>query len=156
MDRIYDGGFLWFWSSQPDPQLVNQLINILGSTRLNSSRDSWSCELYSNVQFSIAAYRRSLINSDSGSEEDNSFQWLKEVRIKVSCFAWRAAQIHIHFFVALKNLGINIASSKCGECNLEEETSDHLLCVSFAKYTWEWIFRWCGIPMLLFDKITKY
>ena len=59
-DQIYDGGLSWSWSSQPDTHHVNQLRQILRSTCLNSSSDSWSCELDSNGQFSVAACRSRL------------------------------------------------------------------------------------------------
>nr|KAJ0203236.1 hypothetical protein LSAT_V11C500267890 [Lactuca sativa] len=59
-DRIYDGGISWSWYIQPDPYHVNQLSQIFQSTCLNSSNDSWSCELDSNGQFSVAACRSRL------------------------------------------------------------------------------------------------
>lgn len=103
-------------------------MHVLRTTRLNSSNDSWSCELDSNGQFSVTSCKRRLIKSNSGSY-GNSFLWLKEVPTKVSCFVWRVVQNYIPSGAALKNRGINITSSMCGECSLKEETIDNLLCV---------------------------
>ncbi|KAL7617107.1 hypothetical protein Lser_V15G02675 [Lactuca serriola] len=152
-DHIYDGGFSWSWSRQPLSQQVNRLIQAIGSTWLNSSKEySQTCDLASNDCFVVDVGRRRLKTTLSGSG-NFSFVWLKETPIKVSCFVWRAIQNCIPSALALNHRGINTDLVTCGECNTDEESADHIICgCSFARFTWEWIFIWCFISLPYFDK----
>lgn len=120
-------------------------MQTLGSIRLNLNKDLWACRR-----------RLKLTKSVSSVSGDCSFIWLKETNIKVSCFLWRAIQNRIPSNPVLKYRGINISLMICGECNMEEESADHLLCeYSFTRVTWEWSFRWCGISVPHFDETSE-
>ncbi|CAH1425348.1 unnamed protein product [Lactuca virosa] len=45
-----------------------------------------------------------------------------------------------------KSRGVNVGSTRYSYCEVDDESWDHILVgCDFAKTTFEWIFRWCGI-----------
>lgn len=58
---------------------------------------------------------------------DGSFDWCKVIPFKILCFIWRAKLGRIPSTVTLKLRRVTIPPIICGSCNLEEESSDHIL-----------------------------
>lgn len=76
----------------------------------------------------------------------NDGRWEKATPFKILSFMWREKQGKIPSGMALSKRGVPISSKRCNICNLDEETSDHILIMcSMAEIVIDSILTWCEI-----------
>lgn len=66
----------------------------------------------------------------------------------MNCFIWKKNIDRLPTASNLQKRDFNIISHICCYCEYEVESIDHVLirCPLAAK-VWEWIFRWCDVPL---------
>lgn len=150
--RIRDGGPSWDWISHPQNDVhseeLHSIVTMLGSFQLQDSNDGWKYGITTDGEFQVAALRK-IIDKPQSRVMMDRVKWIREVPIKVTGFIWRAMQKRIPSLCALRDRGLDLDSVMCSYCLADVEDSDHiLLSCLFARAFWDWVLKWCGIPMV--------
>ena len=150
------------WNSTQDPKdgttlhELWQLYSYIGAMDIPpQSSFGFRFMLNPDGRFTVKTMRRCIdakINPYCGP----SIFWDKMVPLKVRCFIWRASLYRIPVATSLVERGISVPNQLCKFCNIDSESSDHLLVnCEFAKGVREWIFKWCGINTQHFSCIRE-
>lgn len=128
---------------------------LLSNFPLADVGDAWDSKPNSNGDFYVNNLR-CLIDSKLTCVVSNPTSWLTVVPLKVTCFIWRACLDRIPTAIALMHRGVNIPSDSCHLCPGGTDSSDHILYgCPFTREVLLWIFKWCGIPLPVFDSVTE-
>nr|KAJ0217947.1 hypothetical protein LSAT_V11C300155900 [Lactuca sativa] len=130
-------------------------ISLEDVMRFDENNGSWVSSFVKNGEFCISALR-DRIERASFPVNDGSFPWLRLIPKKVLDFVWRAKQNRIPLSVALKNRGIDLASTICDVCKTSDETGEHILVsCTMARSVLQSILHWCGLPVNEFQSVQN-
>ena len=138
-----------------------QWRNRFDSTRSNEdgmadSNDRWISDFEEDADLSVALLRTRLDRA-SYPIPDDEFTWSDVVPKKVSCFVWREKQNRIPSMVALNKRGVLVNATTCDRCQINDETTDHLLIeCPLAKEVLSTVEQWCGVSNSILDCTTVH
>ncbi|KAL4582801.1 hypothetical protein LXL04_007360 [Taraxacum kok-saghyz] len=124
--------------------VFTEMSTLLGSVTLTDKRDTWRWEIDQDGVFSVAATRMWIDNKVLPSSGMPT-RWCVGVPRKVNIFVWRLLWNRLPLRVKLQE-GIDIQSSLCPMCGVEDETFSHVFArCEVAKTLWVLILRWMQV-----------
>nr|KAJ0200533.1 hypothetical protein LSAT_V11C600299780 [Lactuca sativa] len=119
----------------------------------NGFRFNWN----SDGKYTVSTLKKLLESKAPKPHSDVQINWSKVIPLKIRCFIWRVLMNRIPVAANLEVRGIKVETDMCPLCNKEKETCDHLLIrYEVAIEARSWIFKWCGILLTTFNKVTDF
>ncbi|GJZ47857.1 RNA-directed DNA polymerase, eukaryota [Tanacetum coccineum] len=123
-------------------QQWDDLISLIGSVSLSSSKDRWICDLSGDGEFRVKEVRNFLDELYLPSHSEAT-RWVKCIPIKINVLVWRARRDCLPTRHNLSRRGIPLDSVLCPLCDASVEDSQHVFfsCV-IAQDVFRSICRW--------------
>ncbi|XP_071719578.1 uncharacterized protein [Rutidosis leptorrhynchoides] len=137
----------WSWTRPPNGRVLNELMelnNIASSVTLSDKPDSWKCTLDPSGTYTTKTMEN-LINTLKlgGNALSTTIPRNKLLPQKVYIFIWRAFQKKLPVRFELNKRGIDLDSILCPLCEMDIETTDHILGLcSKSALIWKHVLDW--------------
>ncbi|KAL4585017.1 hypothetical protein LXL04_009630 [Taraxacum kok-saghyz] len=150
VDQGEEMDMVWNWKRNlrrgKESTSFHELKNKLNNVIIDSDSDSWMWPYNKDGKFSAYSLRMQMVDKIVDSSNNDNFNWMKWIPLKINCFVWRLRMNRIPLSNNLVHRGIGIASQTCKLCLLEEESVDHVFFrCEFACDVWNWLCNWTGM-----------
>ncbi|GJW92011.1 RNA-directed DNA polymerase, eukaryota [Tanacetum coccineum] len=120
----------------------DDLISLIGSVSLSSSKDRWICDLSGDSEFRVKEVRNFLDELYLPSHSEAT-RWVKCIPIKINVLVWRARRDCLSTRHNLSRRGIPLDSVLCPLCDASVEDSQHVFFnCDIAQDVFRSICRW--------------
>lgn len=124
---------------------VQDVEYMLSCVRISENSDIWAWDQKQGVSFSVAAVKTALRGVRDG-QSALRMRWVNWVPIKVNILVWRIEQDRLPTRVELAKRRIELPSTICPMCDIEEESVSHVfVSCGFAFGVWSKVWRWCRL-----------
>ncbi|XP_071740090.1 uncharacterized protein [Rutidosis leptorrhynchoides] len=140
----------WSWIRPPTGRALNELLdinNIISSVTLSDRPDAWKYAHDPSGIYTTKSLAQVINSLKLGQHASNiSVMHNKYIPQKVHIFAWRVVQKKLPVRVELDKRGIDLDTILCPLCNIDIETSDHImvLCLKVSQI-WSLILNWWNL-----------
>ncbi|XP_071713353.1 uncharacterized protein [Rutidosis leptorrhynchoides] len=149
----------WCWTRPSNGRVLNELMelnNIVSSVTLSDKPDSWKCTLDPSGTYTTKSMTH-LINTLKlgGNTINTTIPHNKLLPQKVYIFIWRALQKKLPVRSELDKRGIDLDSILCPLCDMDIETTDHILglCPKSALI-WKHVLDWWAQDNTLISNVN--
>ncbi|GJU38152.1 RNA-directed DNA polymerase, eukaryota, reverse transcriptase zinc-binding domain protein [Tanacetum coccineum] len=138
----------WSWRREPRGRTAGDLYtleNLINGLSLNASvADKWIWSPDAAGLFTVKSLSNLIQNRlIGGGRIDVPFKWNSWVPREVNIYAWRLAMNRLPTKDKLTRFGIQISSTSCVFCGVDDETRDHcFLQCSKIKFFWFKLWSW--------------
>ncbi|XP_071689274.1 uncharacterized protein [Rutidosis leptorrhynchoides] len=150
----------WSWTRDPTSRATNEITelnSIVSSVSLSDKQHSWKYNLDSTGIFTTKSLA-SLINSLRFGNNALSLSTPRNKLLpqKVYIFIWRAIQNKIPVRFEIDKRGIDLDSTLCPLCELEVETTEHILCsCPNSALLWKLVLDWWAQDVSLISNLNE-
>ncbi|KAL4563958.1 hypothetical protein LXL04_028007 [Taraxacum kok-saghyz] len=128
----------------------------LASVALTSGSDAWVWKADPGSGFSVKS-ARAMIDASILDVDDMATRWNRMVPAKMNVFAWRLMMNRLPTKVNLDRRGIDCGSIRCGVCDDDLETVNHLFfSCEMAVDLWTKVVKWWDIDIPLCSTMREW